>query len=376
MKPVPVAVLLGGPSAEHDVSLVSGRAIGAALADCGHAVEGWLIDLEGNWWQLPPTAMDVRLAVGAYDQPTELGARGPLRASAALEALAALDKPPVVFIALHGPYGEDGTVQALCEASGLTYTGATVAASALAMDKVLFKRLVEALGLPVVPWTHLDAADWAADATAVSRRVADFARGLPDGRLMVKPARLGSSVGIAIVHRPDDPEYLGGAIADALGFGDSVLVEAYLDHPREFELSVLGNSAATLESYGPGEIFPGHEFYDYTAKYSDGVSRTSDAPDLEPGLRAAMHELARQAYLAIGATGFARVDFMLERGAAGRLYLNEINTIPGFTPISLFPVLCRAGGYDFGGISERIIELALERRALQPRRALTRADLP
>jgi D-alanine-D-alanine ligase len=139
-------------------------------------------------------------------------------------------------------------------------------------------------------------------------------------------------------------------------------------------MSVLGNSEADLESYGPGEIFPGHEFYDYKAKYSEGVSRTTDKHDVEPQLKAQIHDLARRAYLAIGTEGFARVDFMVDR--AGNLFLNEINTIPGFTPISLFPVLCREGGYDFGGISEKIVELAVERAASRSRRVLTRADLP
>jgi D-alanine-D-alanine ligase len=286
-----------------------------------------------------------------------------------------MERPlPVVFNALHGPYGEDGTVQALCEEAGLTYTGAGVAASAIGMDKVLFKRMASGLGMPVVPWIDIHAAEWSADPAAAQARVADFASSLADQRVVVKPTRLGSSVGISIVHKPQDPEYTGGAITEALSYGESVLVEAYLEHARELEMSVLGNSESDLESYGPGEIFPGHEFYDYTAKYSDGVSRTTDRPDVEPQLRERIHDLARRAYLAIGTEGFARVDFLVDR--AGTLYLNEINTIPGFTPISLFPVLCREGGYDFGGISEKIVELALERARSRPRRTLTRADLP
>ena len=231
-----------------------------------------------------------------------------------------------------------------------------------------------ALGMPVVPWLELTAAEWQWDPAAAQQRVADFAAELADPRVVVKPTRLGSSVGISIVHKPADPEYTGGAITEALRYGDSVLVEAYLDHARELELSVVGNSEQDLESYGPGEIFPGHEFYDYTAKYSDGVSRTTDHPDVDAALRAEIHDVGRRAYLAIGAQGFARVDFLADR--QGRLFLNEINTIPGFTPISLFPVLCREGGYDFGGISEKIVELALERAAARPARRLTRADLP
>jgi len=369
-----IAVLLGGPSAEHDVSLVSGRAIASALRERGHQVQGWLVDLDTRFWKLPDSALDSTLPQTAFDEPLALGAEGPLTAAAALDRLTAEGEPPVVFIALHGPYGEDGTIQALCESAGLVYTGAGVAASAIGMDKALFKRMTGAMGMPVVPWVELNAAEWQNDPAAEQQRIAGFAEGLPDHRLVVKPTRLGSSVGISIVHNPGDPEYTGGAITEALRYGDSVLIEAYLDHARELEMSVLGNSESDLESYGPGEIFPGHEFYDYTAKYADGVSRTTEKPDVDPSLRAQIHDIARRAYLAIGTEGFARVDFMVDK--SGSLFLNEINTIPGFTPISLFPVMTREGGYDFGGISEKIVELAIERAAGRPTRHLTRADLP
>jgi D-alanine-D-alanine ligase len=373
MTPRSLAVLLGGPSAEHDVSLVSGRAIAAALAERGHSVEGWLIDLAGGWWQLPAGALDRSLPATAYDDPAQLGADGPLEAAAALGRLRAQQPRPVVFIALHGPFGEDGTVQALCESASLAYTGSGVAASALGMDKVLFKRLVAAEDVLVVPWLEVAAAEWRAGPANVHRRLADFAGGLPDPRLIVKPVRLGSSVGISIVHQPGDAEYLGSALAEAFAHDDSALVEAYLDHPRELEMSVVGNSAADLQVFGPGEVFPGREFYDYAAKYEEGVSRTTDRPDVTPELRAQVHDIAARSFLAIGGSGFARVDFLL---AGERLFLNEINTIPGFTPISLFPMLCAAGGYDFGGIAERIVELALERAAGRPAHVLTRADLP
>lgn len=372
-RPHGVAVLLGGPSAEHDVSLVSGRAVAAALSDRGHRIEGWLIDLAGDWWQLPAEALAVDIAPTAYDDPLALGAAGPCAAATALAQMAAAEAPPVVFIALHGPFGEDGTVQALCEAAGLTYTGSGVAASAIGMDKTLFKRLVGGLGMPVVPWQEFTAAAWRGDRRAVHRRLVDFALELPDPRLVIKPARMGSSVGISIVHRPGQLDELTPAIDAALAHDDLVLAEAYLDHARELEVSVVGNSRADMEVHGPGEIFPGHEFYDYTAKYAAGVSRTTDRPEVSPDLRRHIHDIAGRAYLAIGATGFARVDFLV---SGGLLYLNEINTIPGFTPISLFPVLCRAGGYDFGAIAARIVDLAVERAAHRPRRVLTRADLP
>jgi D-alanine-D-alanine ligase len=375
MKPTSIAVLLGGPSAEHDVSLVSGRAIAAALAERGHSISGWLIDLDGRWWSLPAAAMDRSIDRRAYDDPVALGADRPLPVATALATIAGQSPAPVAFIALHGPFGEDGVVQALCESAGLVYTGAGVAASAVGMDKTVFKRVAIGMGIPVVPWIEVSAGEWSADPQAAQRRVADFATGLDDPRVIVKPARLGSSVGIAIVHHPDDPEYAGGAIAAALHYDDTILVEAYLDHPRELEMSVVGNSEHDVETFGPGEIFPGREFYDYVAKYDEGVSRTSATPDVPPAMRERLHAIAREAFLAIGASGLSRVDFLVDR-QSGDVFLNEINTIPGFTPISLFPVLCRAGGYDFGDICERIVELALQRAGSRPSRVLTRADLP
>ncbi len=191
---------------------------------------------------------------------------------------------------------------------------------------------------------------------------------------MLKPARLGSSIGISIVHRPDEPPELETAIGEALRFDDLVMAEPYLDHPRELEVAVVGDLAADLEVFGPGEVRPGREFYDYIAKYRSGSSTSDMTPELDPDLAAEIRRIAGAAFLAIGASGFARVDFLLSRD--GLLFLSEINTIPGFTPISLFPRLCALGGYDFGGVCERIVALALGRAALAPARRLTRLDLP
>jgi D-alanine-D-alanine ligase len=286
--------------------------------------------------------------------------------------LAARDPVPVVFPALHGPFGEDGTVQALLEAYDLPYAGAGVAASAVGMDKALYKRLVRGLGIKVVEWEEVGAGRWTRDRGGVLDELNAFSERVNEQRLMMKPARMGSSVGMTIAHSPAER---GRALDEAFRYDTLVVVERYLDHPRELEVAVLGNDPHALEAFGPGEIFPGREFYDYVAKYADGVSRTTDSPDLPPALREGLHAIARRAFLAIGGQGFARVDFLLER-ASGDVYLNEINTIPGFTPISLFPVLCRAGGYEFGDIAEHIVELALARAAARPRRVLTRADLP
>lgn len=370
----PVAVLLGGPSAEHDVSVVSGWAVVNALAGRGWSVEPWLIGLDSRWWRLPPEAGDPVAALEAYDAPAALGAAGPFGASEALAGLAGQDPQTVVWIALHGPFGEDGTVQALCQAAGLIYTGSGVAASALGMDKAIFKRLMAGLEIPVVPWESVGAAEFRAGPEGAAARLARFAADLPDPRLMIKPARLGSSVGLTIVHRPDEPPALEQALAEAFRYDDLVLAEAYLEGPRELEVALLGNGRGDLEVFGPGEILPGREFYDYIAKYVPGVSRTTVAPELSAGLRTSVRDLAAAAFLAIGASGLARVDFLV---AGGRVYLSEINTIPGLTPISLFPLLCAAeGGSDFGMLAERIVDLALERASAHPQLLLSRADLP
>ena len=374
LAPRRIAVLLGGPSAEHDVSLVSGRAIAGALAGRGHRVDAWLIDLDGRWWALPAAALDPSLPATAYDEPAALRARGPVRAAAALESIATEDPDAIVFPALHGPFGEDGQVQSLIEAAGLVHCGSGPAASAIGMDKTLFKRACGSLELPVLPWVEVRALDWARDQAGCLAELDAFATSLPDPRLVIKPARLGSSIGVTIVHRPEEPPELEFAVAGALRFDDLLLAEPYLDHPRELEASIVGNSRHDLAVYGPGEILPGREFYDYIAKYRSGESRTILRADLDPAMREDVRRIAGEVFLATGCSGFARVDFLL--GPDDLLFVSEINTIPGFTPISLFPRLCAEGGLDFADVCERIVVLALERAAGRPHRRLTRADLP
>jgi D-alanine-D-alanine ligase len=366
----PVAVVLGGPSAEHDVSIVSGSAIADALMASGYPVETWLIDLDGAWWRLPDGFRRAGRPQAAYDEPRVLDATGPFDAGQALEALAEREVRPLAFLALHGPFGEDGTAQALCEAAGLAYTGSGVTASAVGMDKALFKRLVRGLGLPVTDWVEVRAARWAAGPAEVLAELEAFASGGGDERLMVKPARLGSSVGMTLAHTPAER---AAALDEAFRFDDLALVERYLAGARDMEVSVLGNEPHEIELYGPGEIMSGHEFYDYQAKYVPGLSATTTTAEVTPAQRAAMLKLARDAYRAVGAEGFARIDFLL---AGETLVVSEINTIPGFTPISLFPALCAQGGYDFAAVCRRVVDLALARDRARVRHRLTPADLP
>lgn len=366
----PIVVLLGGPSAEHDVSIVSGTAIAAALADAGADVRQVLIDLDGAWWWLPVDHRRDERPAADYDRPMKLKAEGPVTVGAALDRLAALDPRPVVVIGLHGPFGEDGTVQAMLEAAGLAYTGSGVAASALGMDKALFKRLCRGIGLPVMDWREVRAARWGADRAGVRREMTAFAAGAEDPRLMVKPARLGSSVGMTLVH---DASELAPALDLAFRYDTLAVVESYLAGARDLEVAVIGNDHGRLEVYGPGEIISGHEFYDYAAKYTPGLSETSPTAEVSDVERAVLHKLSRDVYRAIGAEGFARIDFLL---AGERMVVSEINTIPGFTPISLFPTLPAEGGRTFADVCVRIVELALERQAARPNPRLEAVDLP
>ena len=366
----PVAVLLGGPSAEHDVSIVSGTAIADALRVSGYSVEPWVIDLHGGWWRLPADHAREGRPQSAYDHPALLGAEGPLPAGEAVTALGMRRPRPVVFIALHGPFGEDGVVQALCESAGLAYTGSGVTASAIGMDKAVFKRLVRGLGLPVTDWREIRAARWARDRDGVLGELEAFALGTGDPRLMLKPARLGSSVGMPLAHTAAER---AGALDTAFRFDDLAMVERYVAGARDLEVAVIGNEPDALELYGPGEIMSGHEFYDYAAKYTPGMSETTMTAEVTPGEKATILKLARDTYRVTGCEGFARIDFLV---AGGEIFVSEVNTIPGFTPISLFPTLPSAGGYDFAAVCRRVVDLAIARDAARVRHHLSPADLP
>ncbi len=366
----PVVVLLGGPSAEHDVSVVSGTAIADALRGAGVSVTQVLIDLDGGWWWLPADHARADRPAATYDDPAGLGATGPVPLGAALDRLASADPAPVVVIALHGPFGEDGTIQAAVEAAGLAYTGSGVAASAVGMDKALFKRLCRGLGLPVMDWREIDRRRWPEQRESVLGELEAFAAGTGDPRLMVKPARLGSSVGMTLAH---DAAERADALDLAFRYDTLAVVEAYLPGARDLEVAIIGNDPARLEVFGPGEIVSGHEFYDYAAKYTPGLSETTTHAEVDARSRAVLHKLSRDVYRAIGAEGFARIDFLV---SGERIVVSEINTIPGFTPISLFPTLPAEGGYTFVDVCRRIVELALDRQAARPMTHLTPADLP
>jgi D-alanine-D-alanine ligase len=365
----PVVVLLGGPSAEHDVSIVSGMAIAESLRGDAFDVREVLIDLAGRWWWLPADHVRGDRPPSAYDDPLALGAAEPLSVGTALDRLAAQRPAPVVFIALHGPFGEDGTVQALLEAAGVAYTGSGVIGSAIGMDKVVQKRIWRGIGLPVVDWREVTGARWSRDRGAVLAELEAFAPGSGDPRLMVKPARLGSSVGMTLAHEVSER---GPALDLAFHYDTIAIVERYLPDARDLEVAIIGTEPP-LGVYGPGEVIAGHEFYDYAAKYTPGLSETSTRAEVPEALRTAIRKLARDAYRSVGAEGFARVDFLVRDDVP---YVSEINTIPGFTPISLFPTLPAEGGLDFAAVCRRVVELALERHAARSTVRLSPDDLP
>jgi D-alanine-D-alanine ligase len=312
---VRVAVLAGGRSSEHEISLASAEAVREGLAAAGHELLAIEISREGRW---------------SHDgRPV------------AIEPASGLLGADVVFPVLHGPFGEDGTVQGLLEVADVPYVGAGVLASAVCMDKVTFKELMAWARIPQVD--HLAVREGAS--------APDLERlGLP---VFVKPSRLGSSVGISKVSTPEE---LDSALASAFEHDPLVLVEA-MAHGLEVECSVIGNDEPLASE--PGEIVIEADWYDYEAKYTPGGMELV-VPARVPGeVRERVQELARQVFLLVGCSGMARVDFFVEDG--GRVLVNELNTIPGFTQTSVFAKLFEASGIPYPELLDRLVRLALER---------------
>ena len=265
-----------------------------------------------------------------------------------------LGEVDVVFPLLHGPWGEDGTIQGLFEMSDVRYVGSGVLASAVSMDKAFMKVVLASAGLPVMPSETVTAREWAADPAAVRERVATL--GYP---LFVKPARGGSSIGIAKAH---DAGEIDAAIATALAHDPKILVEVSAEGAREIECGVLESLAGDVETSLPAEIrvTGDHEFYDFEAKYLPEQATEIDVPAALPdGVQDEMRALAARAFRAAGCEGLARVDFFLMPD--GSLVVNELNTMPGFTPTSMFPQMWAASGLAYGDLVDRLLTLALQR---------------
>lgn len=336
-----IAVIFGGRSGEHEVSLRSARSVITALDAARYEVVPLAISKLGHWLTGAQAAQMLADPAGVAVTSGSLVPQG--------EALNQID---VVFPVLHGPLGEDGTVQGLLELADLPYVGCGVTASAIGMDKAACKAIFAAHGLPQVPYLVLKRNHWEADRAAVLAAI-EKELSYP---LFVKPANMGSSVGIS---KATDRASLRQALNEAARYDRRLVVEQGID-AREIEVSVLGNDQPLASL--PGEIVPRREFYDYAAKYISDDSELLIPAPLSPELTAEVQRLAVAAFLAIDGAGMARVDFLLDR-QSGQLYVNEVNTIPGFTSISMYPKLWEASGLPFPQLLDRLIELALERHA-------------
>ncbi len=359
-KKIRVAVLFGGQSQEHAVSLASATAVMRALDPAKYEVVPVGITREGRWLTGGDPLRLLRggtaAAAGAEsDSPEESLALATLPGGptgiveGAGHAVGGVD---VVFPVLHGPFGEDGTIQGLLELAGVPYVGSGVLGSALGMDKIAMKAVFESYGLPVGPYIAVTRHEWERDPAAVQRR-AEMALHYP---MFVKPANLGSSVGISKVLSPAE---FAAALDRAAAFDRRLLIEEGLD-AREIECSVLGNEEPRASVCG--EIVAGREFYDFAAKYLEDSSDLHIPADLPPDVSARIQALAVAAFQAVDAAGLARVDFFLRRHD-GTVFLNEINTLPGFTAISMYPKLWAAGGLPYNELVSRLIDLALARHA-------------
>lgn len=327
-------VLMGGRSSEHEVSLSSARSVMAALDPGRHETIPVVIDRDGAWTR---DGRGVALCPG----PDGRGVLVPLEGGTP-------EPVDVVFPVLHGPFGEDGTVQGLSEMAGLPCVGAGVAASAIAMDKALFKHLVAHDGLPVAEAVVVTAGDWADDPGRVRREVARL--GLP---VFAKPARLGSSVGIS---RVAEAEELDAAIELALTHDDRILVERGITG-LEVEVGVLGDHELVVSP--PGRITYDAEWYDYDTKYQAGRASLQVPADVPHGVAERTRELAAAAYRAVGCEGMGRIDFFIT--PAGEVLVSELNTIPGFTPTSAYPSLMAAAGVGYAELVTRLVDLAVAR---------------
>ena len=350
-----LVVLFGGQSAEHEVSCVSAYHVLRAADPVRYEVEAIGITRSGEWVR----ADDAMAALAAGSEALGPVAGSVTAAGTEVEPLPTLARatsdalPVVVLPILHGTRGEDGTMQGLLELAGVPFVGTGVLGSALCMDKLKAKDVLAAHDIPQVPWlglrdTERERAHEGVDAAGLRYP------------LFVKPANLGSSVGVSKVDRPED---LDEAVALAARYDEWIVIEEGADG-REIEVAVLGNAQPRASL--PGEIRPAKDFYDYEDKYLDGAAELTIPADLSPALTEEIRRLAVEAYLLLRCEGMARVDFFYEPDGRGFL-LNEINTIPGFTPISMYPKMWAATGLEYPALIDELVQLALERHARRAR---------
>jgi D-alanine-D-alanine ligase len=351
-----VGVLFGGRSGEHEVSLVSAASVIRGLDPDKYEAVPIGISKEGHWLiggaaqkLLPEVLKGGQRVVMAAD-PSNDAALIPLDRSGGGQRI------DVVFPVMHGTYGEDGTIQGLLDLAGLPFVGAGVLGSAIGMDKDVAKRLLQSARIPVVPWITVHRSDWERNPGVIQRAIEKKFK-YP---VFVKPATLGSSVGMTKVHNRAE---LAPALNLASEFAMKILVERAVN-AREIEVSVLGNHDPKASI--PGEIVPHREFYDYTAKYLEDGTQLLIPAKLKPAQLKKIQQQAVSAFRVLELSGMARVDFFLEK-RGGKIFLNEVNTIPGFTSISMYPKLWEASGIPFRELIDKLIELALQLHAEKAR---------
>jgi D-alanine-D-alanine ligase len=359
-----VVLLFGGRSAEHEISCISARSVMDALDPERYEVVPIGVTRDGRWELMPegPPALPGPGAAVLPEVAARVGSEVALAQEPGARALVAEDGSrtaiDVVFPVMHGPFGEDGSIQGFLEMAGVPYVGAGVLGSAVGMDKAVQKVLLAAAGIPVVEYEVVLEPEWLEDPEGVEVRCERL--GYPR---FAKPAGLGSSVGITKVHGPAE---LAPALEEAFRFGRKALLERAVEDVREIECAVLGNDDPVASV--AGEVVPtGHEFYSYEAKYLDehGSELRIPAPIPERTMEE-VQRLAVATFRAIDCAGMARVDLFL--GPGGRLFVNEVNTIPGFTSISMYPKLWEASGLAYPRLVDRLIELAVERHEAERRR--------
>ncbi|GAB4504336.1 MAG: D-alanine--D-alanine ligase family protein [Anaerolineales bacterium] len=354
-----IAVLFGGRSGEHEVSLMSARSVLSVLDPAKYEVTQVGITLEGRWF----TGAD---AIGALEKGSTEGLEhvilSPDPSERGLYVLrnthyVKLTDIDVFFPVMHGTYSEDGTMQGLLEMADVAYVGAGVTGSAVGMDKAIFKEIMVANDIPVVETLLVLRREIEQDMDAVIRR----AEALSDYPLFTKPANLGSSVGVSRCNNRSD---LQEGLIEAAAYDRRVIIQRGIPNAREIEVSVLGNDDP--QASVPGEVLPSREFYSYESKYVDGTSGLIIPAPLPAEISERIRALAIRAYKLIDCAGMARVDFFVEKDT-NTLYLNEVNTLPGFTKISMYPKLWEASGLPYPRLVDRLIELALERKAERDR---------
>jgi len=357
IKKIRVGIIFGGRSGEHEVSFCSASSIIKAIDKDKYTVVPIGITKEGRW--ISPQDSELALQSGKIDgKNTVILLNDSFSKSLIcidnnqkLDKSSALEKLDVIFPALHGPYGEDGTVQGLLELANIPYVGAEVAASAISMDKELMKIIFKQKNLPVLKWMTIKRKEWQKD----KEKILSLIQNNFEYPLFVKPTNLGSSVGITKVHKKEELEK---AIDLASSYDRKILIEKGLEEVREIECGVLGNDEPRASVVG--EVKPAGEFYDYDSKYIDERTQLIIPADLPDGVCKEVQEIALRAFKAVDAAGMARVDFFVTK-KENKIYLSEINTIPGFTSTSMYPRLWEASGISYPELIDRLIQLALER---------------